>query len=69
MKNKICNTPKKTYTDVATSKKKKYFTGFSICNNEQHIDLAGVTFKHFQLLLKTLATNHKYSINSFFFLF
>ena len=54
MKNKICNTLEKTYTDVATSTKKKYFTGFSsICNDEQLIELAGVTFNNFQLLLKT----------------
>ena len=67
MKNKICIIPKKTDTDVAIAKK-KFFTGFSsICNDEQLIDLAGVTFNNFQLLLKTLTTNYKYSINSDFF--
>ena len=36
---------------------------FFICNDEQLINLTGVTFNNFQLLLKTLATNHKYSIS------
>ena len=68
MKNKIWIPLKNIHRCGDFNKKKKYFTEFSfICNDEQLIDLAGVTFNNFQLLLKTLATNYRYSINSFFY--
>ena len=47
MKNKICNTPKK-HTQMWRLQQKKYFAGFSyICNDEQFIDLAGVTISNY----------------------
>ncbi|KAJ8720636.1 hypothetical protein PYW08_006101 [Mythimna loreyi] len=64
MKDNECNTPQKTYIDMTTSTEKSDFTGFSsIRNDEQLMDLAGVTFNNFRLLLKTLTISHKYSIS------
>ena len=49
--------------------KKNTLLGFHLSvMMSKHIDLAGVILNNFELLLKTLATNHKYSINSFFFI-
>lgn len=52
-KDKECNTPIKNRMDQSSETLEKTFLSFeSLSNNEQLIDLAGVTFNNFKFLLK-----------------
>ncbi|XP_057339422.1 uncharacterized protein LOC130676931 [Microplitis mediator] len=60
---KGCNTPTKTFVDQCSETVEKIFLGFeSIEEDEQLIDLAGVTFNNFKFLLRRTNTSHKWTI-------
>lgn len=62
-KHQGCNTIVKTFAHQATLTENKYFTGFrSITEDEELIDLAGVTLQNFRFLLKRIVDNHKYMV-------
>ncbi|XP_063634357.1 uncharacterized protein LOC134805000 [Cydia splendana] len=62
-KHQGCNTIEKIYAHQATITENKYFTGFrSIGEDEELIDLAGVTLDNFRFLLKRTVDKHKYMV-------
>lgn len=62
-KDQECNTPIKDFVTQSTETSDKIFQGLkSITQDEQVIDLAGVTFNNFNFLLKRIDIQHKCTV-------
>lgn len=61
-KDKNCYTAKKSYEDQSTETKSQEFVGISLIKDDQELlDLAGVSFSNFEFLL-TILTMKKYTV-------